>query len=107
MLNQDSPKNYVLGSGEMHTIREFLEESLLCADLKFTSVGEGVEEQYVGLNTGKTFVSINPKFYRPAEVHKLCGDPSLAEEELNWKRHTDFKGLVKKMYENDYQLLSK
>ncbi len=107
MLTQDKPKNYVLGSGEMHTIREFLEESLLCADLKFTSVGEGVEEQYVGLNTGKTFVSINPKFYRPAEVHKLCGDPSLAEEELNWKRHTDFKGLVKKMYENDYQLLSK
>lgn len=107
MLTQDKPKNYVLGSGEMHTIREFLEEALVCAGLKFKSIGEGAEEQYISLNTGKTFVSINPKFYRPAEVHKLCGDPSLAEQELNWKRHTDFKGLVKKMYENDYQLLSK
>jgi GDPmannose 4,6-dehydratase len=50
---------------------------------------------------------VNPKFYRPAEVHKLCGDCSLAEQEMGWVRKTGFEGLVKKMYENDYELLSK
>lgn len=107
MLIQKEPKNFVLSSGEMHTIREFLEETLVCADFKFKSRGQGKDEEYIDLNTGKTLVSINPKFYRPAEVHELCGDPSLAEEELGWKRRTDFKGLVAKMYKNDYNLLSK
>ena len=51
-------------------------------------------------------MSVDPKFYRPAEVHELCGDPSMAEKELGWTRKTDFKGLVHKMYQSDYTKLS-
>ena len=107
MLNQDKPKSYVLASGEMHSIREFLEEALKCAGLDFIKTGEGSEERYTLPNSEKVLVSINPKYYRPAEVHKLCGDCSLAEKEMQWNKKTDFSGLVKKMYENDYRVLSK
>ena len=106
MLNQNTPKEYVLASGEMRTIRDFLEETLVCAEIEFIKIGENENEKYISPHTGKSLVEINPKLYRPAEVHSLCGDPSLAEKELVWKRKTDFSILVKKMYKNDYQLLS-
>lgn len=106
MLNQDKPKNYVLASGEMHTVREFLDESLKCAGIKFYSKGLNEEECYY-TEDDKLIFKVNPKFYRPAEVHELCGDCSLAEKEMGWNKKTDFYGLVKKMYHNDYDLLSK
>ena len=106
MLNQEKPKNYVLGSGEMHTVREFLNETLKCAAIKFVSSGSEDNEKYHTLD-GQLIFEVNPKFYRPAEVHELCGDCSLAEKEMGWKRKTDFKGLVKKMYQNDYMQLSR
>ena len=102
MLNQDSPKQYVLASGEMHTIREFLNLCLEEAEIKWDSAGSGESEIYTETYSGSLIFSVNPKFYRPAEVHKLCGDPSLAEKELGWTRKTDFRGLVKKMYDSDY-----
>ena len=106
MLNQEKPKNYVLGSGEMHTVREFLNETLKCAGIKFVSSGSEDNEKYHTLD-GQLIFEVNPKFYRPAEVHELCGDCTLAEKEMGWKRKTDFKGLVKKMYQNDYMQLSR
>ena len=106
MLNQNAPKNYILGSGEMHTVREFLNESLKCANIKFSSFGDNDEEKYFNENRDLIF-EVDPKFYRPAEVHELCGDCSLAENEMGWTRKTDFYGLVKKMYQNDYTLLYK
>lgn len=106
MLNQEKPKNYVLASGEMHTVREFLNACLGFAGIKFTKKGDGEQERYYN-ESGQLIFKVNPKFYRPAEVHKLCGDCSLAEKELGWVRKTDFLGLVKKMYENDYKILSK
>lgn len=106
MLNQDTPKNYVLSSGEMHTVREFLNESLKCANIKFTILGENAEEKYFNEN-GELIFEVDPKFYRPAEVHKLCGDCSLAEKEMGWTKKTDFPGLVKKMYQSDYLSLDK
>lgn len=105
MMNQEKPKAYVLASGEMHSIRDFLEETLRCASLNFYSIGSHDEEKYVDLDSGETIVAIDPKFYRPAEVHELCGDPSLAEEELGWKRESSFIDLVSKMYKNDYESL--
>lgn len=104
MLNQDFPKNYVLGSGEMHTVREFLEETLALANINYKKIGEGEDEKYYS-QEGQLIFEVDPKFFRPAEVHKLCGDPRLAEKELGWRRKTNFKQLVKKMYENDYNLL--
>jgi GDPmannose 4,6-dehydratase len=105
MLNQDAPKNYVLGSGEMHTVREFLEETLKCAAIEFKNEGVEDNEKYYTLD-GQLIFEVDPKFYRPAEVHELCGDCSLAENEMGWTRKTDFAGLIKKMYNNDLQLLS-
>ena len=105
MLNQAQPKNYVLSSGKMHTVRHFLNSALEAAGIDFIGQGEGENEKYFTTD-GVLIFEVNPKFYRPAEVHKLCGDPSLAEKELGWTRKTDFKGLVTKMYENDYKLLS-
>ena len=106
MLNRDAPKNYVLASGEMHTVREFLNESLKCANLDFESTGSDEKEKY-HTKDGKLIFQVNPKFYRPAEVHELCGDCSLAEKEMGWVRKTDFHGLVRKMYQNDYLLLTR
>lgn len=105
MLNLKEPKNYVLGSGEMHTVREFVEESLKCAGIEYEIQGEQDNEK-IYTKDGRLIVEVDPKFYRPAEVHELCGDPSLAENEIGWVRKTDFKGLVKKMYLNDYELVN-
>ena len=106
MLNQPEPKNYVLASGQMHTVREFLDTALSEAGIDFIIKGEGEKEKYFTLD-GDLIFKVNPKFYRPAEVHELCGDPSLAEKKLGWKRKTDLSKLVKKMYQSDYKLLRK
>lgn len=106
MLNQEKPKNYVLGSGEMHTVREFLDEALKCARIDFKKTGSQDNEKYYTLD-GQLIFEVDPKFYRPAEVHELCGDCSLAEKEIGWKRKTNFQKLVEKMYQNDYMILSR
>lgn len=106
MLNQEKPKNYVLGSGEMHTVREFLDEALKCAHIDFKKTGSKDNEKYYTLD-GELIFEVDPKFYRPAEVHELCGDCSLAEKEIGWKRKTNFQKLVEKMYQNDYMILSR
>lgn len=105
MLNQNKPQNYVLASGQMYTVREFLNTTLREAGIDFISKGEAEEEKYFTPD-GELIFEVNPKFYRPAEVHKLCGDPSRAEKELGWTRKTDLDGLIKKMYQSDYDLLS-
>ena len=104
MINHHEPKNYVLSSGQMYRVRDFLNEALKAADINFISEGEGDKEKYFTTD-GVLIFEVDPKYYRPAEVHKLCGDPSLAEKELGWTRKTDFRGLVRKMYNNDYNLL--
>lgn len=106
MLNQDKPKNYVLGSGEMHTVRQFLDEAFKCARIDFEKTGSEDNEKYYTLDRQLIF-EVDPKFYRPAEVHELCGDCSLAEKEIGWKRKTNFQKLVEKMYQNDYMILSR
>lgn len=107
MLQQDKPDDYVLATGETHTIREFCELAFkeIGVDLKWQ--GSGAEEVGVDSSSGKTVIKINPEFYRPAEVDLLLGDPSKAEKELGWKRQVDFPGLVKMMVENDLKLEEK
>lgn len=105
MMNQDAPKNYVFASGKMHTVRKFLEETLKVAKIDYIKVGKDEYEKFMTKDTNELIVEIDPKFYRPAEVHKLRGDCSLAEKELGWKRIYNFKSLVEKMYKNDYDLL--
>jgi len=106
MLNQESPKNYVLASGEMHTVREFVEKSLKRAGIEYIIEGSEDNEKFLS-TTGEVLVEVDPAFYRPAEVHELCGDPSLAEKELGWVRRCDFESLVNKMYDSDYSKFRK
>lgn len=102
-------KDYVLASGENHTIREFVEEAFKVSGVydmwdtyKPHWVGEGLNERYVmGKDDCICLVKINPKFYRPAEVDTLLGDPTLAKRELGWMPKVGFKELVKIMTESD------
>lgn len=91
MLQQDEPKDYVLATGETHSIEEFL-------TLAFKEIG---------IEDWKPYVRQNPAFMRPAEVDVLLGDPSKAEKELGWERKVDFPGLVKLMVDHDLQIESK
>lgn len=112
MLNQDSPKDYILSSGETHSIREFVEKSFLVAGIEGFWWGKGTDEKYLLSNyireelpeIGGTLVKINPKFYRPAEVEFLLGDSTPIREELGWKPEVSFCDLVTKMVKNDIRL---
>ena len=105
MINGEKPNGYILASGKMHKVRDFLNKALKAADIDFTSEGSADNEKYF-TKEGVLIFEVDPKFYRPAEVHQLCGDPSLAEKEMGWVRKTNFDSLVKKMYDTDYDLLS-
>ena len=106
MLNQDTPKNYVLASGETHSIREFVEKAFAAAGFGPCDwEGEGLEEKYVRLAGPHkyTLVKVNSEFYRPAEVDLLWGDPSEAMSELGWRPKISFDDLVKRMVKYDLQ----
>lgn len=101
MLQQDKPEDYVLATGETHSIREFCELAFSEIGVKLGWKGKDVDEIGVDTATGKTLISINSAFFRPAEVDLLLGDPAKAETELGWKRKVDFPDLVKLMVEHD------
>jgi GDPmannose 4,6-dehydratase len=103
MLNQKSPKDYILASGEAHSIKEFVEEAFGCA--KIDGKWAGKNENAAFLHSWDEYkvalVKVNPEFYRPAEVNLLMGDSTPIRKELKWKPKTNFTGLVRKMVEYD------
>ncbi len=101
MINSRAPKDYVLASGETHTIGNFVEEAFRALDIEGYWTGADLNEKYIHSLSGKTLVKVNPKFYRPAEVNLLLGNSRLARKELNWKPKTSFKDLVRKMAHYD------
>ena len=104
MLNQDNPRDYLLASGEMHSIREFVEKAFAVAGFDGKWVGEGVDEKYVWQKNGwdpLPLVAINPKYYRPAEVEELMGDPTETYKNLGWRPEGNLDTLVSKMVEHD------
>jgi GDPmannose 4,6-dehydratase len=104
MLQQEKPVDYVLASGETHSVRDFVERAFEAVDMPVEWRGEGVHEEGYDKNTGNLLVKINPDFFRPAEVDILLGNPARAEQELGWERKVDFPGLVRLMVEHDLQL---
>jgi GDPmannose 4,6-dehydratase len=104
MLNQDSPKEYILSSGETHTVREFIEIAFNIANIDGKWNGEDVNETFTDKD-GSILVKINPEFYRPAEVDLLWGDSKKARIELQWLPKFSFKDLVKKMVDNDISVV--
>lgn len=104
MLQQDEPDNYVISTGVTRTVREFVSIAFEYAGMPLTWEGEGVDEVGKDAN-GVVRVKVNPKFFRPAEVELLLGDATKAETKLGWKREISFEELVKRMVENDLQLV--
>ena len=107
MLQQDTPDDYVVATNETRTVREFVETAFSHVGITIEWQGTGVDEIGIDKETGKTLVSVNKAFFRPAEVDILLGDPSKAERNLGWKREIPFSELVKRMVENDLVLVEK
>jgi GDPmannose 4,6-dehydratase len=101
MMNQESPKDYVLSSNETHTVREFVELAFKAAFIEGEWIGNGIDEVFVQKETNKILVKINSQFYRPAEVDLLWGDSTPARYSLNWEPKTSFPKLVEKMVAKD------
>jgi GDPmannose 4,6-dehydratase len=101
ILQRDTPEDFVLSTGEKHTVREFIEEAFKLKDIEIAWKGENVNEIGYDKKTGKEYIFINEKYYRPAEVDLLIGDASKAKEMLGWEPKIKFKELVKRMVEFD------
>lgn len=100
MLQQDAPGDYVISTGEQHSVREFIEKAGKHFGINVEWQGEGLDEIGVDTISGKTVIKINPKFFRPAEVETLLGDSKKAVEALGWVRKRSFDDLVADMCEN-------
>jgi GDPmannose 4,6-dehydratase len=101
MLQNDKPDDFVLATGESHSVREFIEEAFRVAGFEIYWEGRGLEEKGRDAKTGKVLVEVSPEFYRPAEVDVLVGDHSKAKRILGWEPKTTFKELVRIMVEED------
>ena len=102
MLQQDSPEDYVIATGEYHTVREFSTHAFARAGINLEWSGEGLDEKGIDTATGKILVEVDPKYFRPAEVEQLLGDPTKAKEQLGWNpRQTSFERLVEIMVDHD------
>jgi len=105
MLQQEQPDDYVIATGEMHTVREFIEKSFALLDMPIIWEGEGVAEIGKDANTGRTLIKIDHGYYRPTEVEQLLGDASKAKRQFGWEPKVKFDELVKIMTEADYNQL--
>lgn len=107
MLQQKQPEDFVVATGEYHSVREFVEASFSIIDRKIEWKGEGLKEVGIEAGTDIVRVKINPKYFRPTEVDLLLGDSSKAQKELGWKPKVTFLELVKDMVLSDIQLMRK
>ncbi len=105
VLQQDKPDDYVLATGESHTVREFVELAFGCIDRHIEWQGRGVEERGLCTQTGKILVTVDPRYFRPTEVDRLLGDASKAHARLGWQHKTRFPDLVAEMVAADRSML--
>ena len=103
MLQQDEPDDYVVATGEMHSVREFVEKAFKEVGITIAWEGSGVEEVGINQATGEPIVMIDPKYFRPSEVELLIGDARKAREFLGWQPRVTFNQLVKEMVAHDLQ----
>lgn len=107
MLQQEKPDDFVLATGEMHTVREFVEKAFHVTGVEIQ--WEGAGDQEVGRNkqTGKIVVRVDPRYYRPTEVELLLGDPAKASKKLGWTKKVGFDELVKEMTMSDIEAVKR
>ncbi|MCB0851296.1 MAG: GDP-mannose 4,6-dehydratase, partial [Bacteroidetes bacterium] len=101
MLQQETADDYVLATGETHSVREFVELAFGEVGIALDWTGKGVDEKGINKATGEVIVEVDPRYFRPAEVELLIGDPTKAREELGWEAKVDLDEMVKIMMEND------
>jgi GDPmannose 4,6-dehydratase len=101
MLQQPRADDYVLATGQSHSVRDFVMAAGRHLGFDFVFEGTGVDERGIDRKTGRTLVKVEPKFYRPAEVDQLCGNPAKAQRALGWEREATFAQLVEMMVEAD------
>jgi len=103
ILQQDKPDDYVVATGETHTVREFCELAFRNIGINLKWIGKGVDEKGVDMATGREMVKVSSEFFRPTEVELLLGDPTKAKSKLNWKPRVSFEELVAMMVKSDIQ----
>jgi len=101
IVQQPKPDDYVLATGESHSVREFVEKAFACVGRRIEWRGSGVDEKGYEAGTDRVLIEIDPRYFRPTEVDHLLGDPSKARKTLGWKHHTSFDELVREMVEQD------
>jgi GDPmannose 4,6-dehydratase len=106
ILQQDQPGDYVLATGQNHTVREFAEAAFAAAGYRIAWKGEGATERGVDVETGRTLVEVDPEYFRPTEVDILLGDASKARNVLGWRPVVTFKDLVKEMVASDMKAVA-
>ena len=108
MLQQEQPEDFVIATGEMHTVREFCELAFKEAGIDIRWEGQGVNEKGFDVQTNRVLIEVDPKYFRPCEVEQLLGDPTKAKTLLGWNpTKTSFKQLIKKMVEHDMHFVKK
>ena len=105
MLQSKKPKDYVIATGETHSVREFVELCSKELGFEIEWKGKGINEIGIDKKNKKTIIKINPRYFRPTEVDLLLGDSTLAKKDLGWEAKTKFKNLVKIMIKADYKLM--
>jgi len=105
ILQQDVPDDYVLATGEAHSVREFVELAFAQVGREIAWRGRGVDEQGIDARNGAVLVAVDPRYFRPTEVDRLLGDPSKAQQRLGWHHKIGFAELVREMVESDLALL--
>jgi GDPmannose 4,6-dehydratase len=101
MLQNEKPDDFVLATGEMHSVREFIEKAFALRGFDIKWKGEGVDEIGYDSKSGRELIFIDPEFYRPAEVEQLLGNAEKAKRELGWEPEITFEQLIQEMVEND------
>ncbi len=107
IVQQEEPDDYVLATGESHSVREFVERAFAHVGRRLDWRGKGAAEEGVDAKTGERLVLIDPRYFRPTEVPHLCGDPSKAHQRLGWRHKTGFEALVREMVDADLELLQR
>jgi len=104
MLQQKEPEDFVIATGEQHSVREFVELVAARLGMRMRWRGKGAEEQGMDAKSGRVVVRIDPRYFRPTEVDTLLGDPSKARRKLGWKPEKSFADLVDEMVSEDLDI---
>ena len=107
MLQQKTPQDFVIATGEAHSVREFVQEACKILGIDIAWKGKGVNEKGIDNNTGKVIIKIDRAYFRKNDVEFLLGNPNKAKELLDWKSKTSFKQLVEIMVKADYDQAKK